>query len=249
MKIRTGCIECVREKTQVDEQDLRLEIRDDGIYSVTCINGHESTVILNHHKYEILFEMGVLALSDGYTREAVSNFAASLERFYEFSIEVFLRNSGVYGSAFEQSWKNLRNQSERQLGAYLILYLNHFSRYEHFGKQPEMFDEKLTKFRNDVIHKGKFPSYEEVIKYSEAVFTYIRNRLVELKDQFSDAVEIVYDKNIANYMMNNNSDGKPLVSWSENTVFRASRPIEEIKELNFLNCIEERKVYRTFYNK
>ncbi|UKS27298.1 hypothetical protein LOZ80_38695 [Paenibacillus sp. HWE-109] len=249
MKIRTSCIECIREKAHRDEQDLRLEIRDDGIYSVTCFNGHESTIVLNHHKYEILFEMGVLALSDGYTREAVSNFAASLERFYEFSIEVFLRNSGVYGSAFEQTWKNLRNQSERQLGAYLILYLNHYSKYELIGKQPEMFDDKLTKFRNDVIHKGKFPSYDEVIKYSEAVFTFIRNHLVDLKGEFSDAVEIVNDKYIANYMMKNNSDGKHLVSWSENTVFRASRPIEEIKELNFLNCIDEKRVYRTFHNK
>ncbi|MCR8633201.1 hypothetical protein [Paenibacillus radicis (ex Xue et al. 2023)] len=184
---------CTRKK-QIVENELLLEMRDDGIYSVSCINGHKSIVVLNHHKYEILFEMGVLALSDGYTREAVSNFAASLERFYEFSIEVFLRNSGVYGSAFEQTWKNLKNQSERQLGAYLMLYLNHFSKYELLGKQPEIFDDKLTKFRNDVIHKGNLPSYDEVIKYSEAVFTYIKNHLIELKDQFSEAVEIVYDK-------------------------------------------------------
>jgi hypothetical protein len=243
MKLRMSCVQCVKEKIHENEQDLLLEIRDDGIYGVTCVNGHHSTVILGHHKYEILFEMGVLALSDGYTREAVSNFAASLERFYEFSIEVLLRNRGLFSSDFDQTWKNLRNQSERQLGAFLILYLNHFT------KPPVMFDEKLTKFRNDVIHKGKFPTYEEVIKYSEAVFIYIKNHLIELKEHFGEALEIVYDKNVTNYIVNNNVNGEYLVSWSENTVFRANRPIEEIKSLDYSLCIEERKQSRTFYNR
>lgn len=243
MKLRMNCVQCIAEKKQEKEQDMLLEIREDGVYTISCSNGHESIIILEHHKYEVLFEMGVLALLDGYSREAVSNFAASIERFYEFSVEVLLRNNNILNNDFDLTWKHLRNQSERQLGAYLILYLNYFKR------PPIMFDEKLIKFRNNVIHKGKFPTYNEVIKYSEAVFTYIKDHLIELKEHYKEALEIVYDKNVTNYIVGNDVNGKYLVSWSENTVFRAIRPIEEIERLEFAKCLEERKERRTFLNR
>ena len=59
-------------------------VSDDGRYEIRCQAGHLSTVFLDNLKFELLFEMGLNALLDGYPRDAVSSFASSLERFYEF---------------------------------------------------------------------------------------------------------------------------------------------------------------------
>ncbi len=57
---------------------------DDGCYIVRCDLGHEAQVYVSNLKFELLFDMGVHAMYDGYPREAVSCFASTLERFYEF---------------------------------------------------------------------------------------------------------------------------------------------------------------------
>ena len=56
------------------------EMLDSGAVFVTCPRGHESAVVYNHHRYEVLFTSGTAALEDGYANEAVSTMAAALER-------------------------------------------------------------------------------------------------------------------------------------------------------------------------
>ena len=90
MIVRLFCPECAvaaAKKLPYAEIEVPVPIArlaDDGRYEVRCQAGHLNTVFLDNVKFELLFEMGLNALIDGYPREAVSSFASSLERFYEF---------------------------------------------------------------------------------------------------------------------------------------------------------------------
>src|SRR3990167_10557440 len=97
-------------------------LNEDGIYEVTCKEGHYSVVFYAHQKFEVLFEMGLLAFNDGYAREAVLNFAASLERFHQFFIEVTLGENKRRIDLFKKYLK----YSERQLGAFFLAYISAF---------------------------------------------------------------------------------------------------------------------------
>lgn len=112
-------------------------------------------------KHEILFEVATHAIVDGYYREAISSFAASLERYFEFFINVI--SIHLPSKEFTIAWKHVASQSERQLGGYIFLYLN------TYGASPQILPQVLTKLRNDVIHRGHIPGRAEAIRFGEAV--------------------------------------------------------------------------------
>jgi hypothetical protein len=129
-----------------------VELRDDGRYEFTCKRGHTTVTVVQQQKFEILFDLGAYAILDGYYREAVASFTSSLERFYEFFIKAYLLDGGIDKSVFDEAWKNVSQQSERQLGAFIFLYCQAFS------EEPSLPRQKYIKFRNEVMHKGKIPN-------------------------------------------------------------------------------------------
>lgn len=167
MKLRISCPNCHEEDSNHIFNFVNVEINDDGVYNIKCNKGHRSIVLTHQPKFEILFDLGAMALLDGYPKEAVSSFAASLERFYEFCIEVILNSKGINYEQYLDTWKLVANQSERQLGAFYFLYLN------EFGEVPIPFSNKQTAFRNKVIHKGYIPKYDEVVEYASSILEYI----------------------------------------------------------------------------
>lgn len=78
MRLRTTCMECFRVDGKPSELANSVELRDDGLYQITCSRGHVTVTAIQEQKFEILFDLGAMALLDGYTREAVSSIAASL---------------------------------------------------------------------------------------------------------------------------------------------------------------------------
>lgn len=72
------------------------------------------------------------------------------------------------------------SQSERQLGAYMFLYLTRFKRPFLTTKEEQTAFLEWSTFRNNVIHKGQFPRRERVIEYAQYVFDLIRERKTEL---------------------------------------------------------------------
>ncbi|KQX69293.1 hypothetical protein [Paenibacillus sp. Root444D2] len=243
MKFNIQCMKCLTEGIK-DENKVQ-ELTDERVYHLTCDAGHETVIIVEHHVYELLFEMGIYALTDGYAREAVANFAAAIERFHEFSINVFAAKSlksTSYMEDFPKSWKELSKQSERQLGAYIMMYLTTFK------KNPELIPQKKIEFRNDVIHKGKFPTLNEATKYANLTFEYIKNKLVEMKKELDDEVTYVHDKNLRDYIIKHSGNGKHIVHWAELMTFRSTRPVEEIEQKTFEESMNQLKQYRSFYN-
>jgi hypothetical protein len=144
---------------------------DDGVYELKCPNGHVYRIALQEQKFEILFDIGLYAILDGYYREAFSAFAAALERFYEFFVTVMAVKYGVEEGAFLSAWKTVSNQTERQLGAFIFTYLLD----RKMG--PRLLNKKSIERRNGVIHKGKFPSRDDAIEFGREVLDLIGSEL------------------------------------------------------------------------
>jgi hypothetical protein len=148
-----------------------------------------SLVTLDNVQLELLFELGINALYDGYAREAISAFSASLERFYEFYWRVVMRYYSVSNEAVTSAWRSLSKQSERQLGAYVAaaLSLN--------GESPNLLDpNNEVRIRNEVIHKGRVPTREESCQFGEVIMNMIRFGLNELREHAPDALAAIYSE-------------------------------------------------------
>ncbi|MGY3620886.1 hypothetical protein [Bradyrhizobium sp. USDA 10063] len=182
MKIPLICSGCMNDNLAFANFIASSELNDSGIYQVRCPRGHESYVVLQQQKFELLFDIGACALVDGYYREAVSSFTSSLERFHEFFIRAVFLQNGATHSDIESIWKHLARQSERQLGAYIALYMR------ECGTMPVLLNSKHNEFRNDVIHRGKIPSRSEAVSYGEAVLGAVRPALSIAKLKFANGV-------------------------------------------------------------
>ncbi|WP_291426717.1 hypothetical protein [Deinococcus sp.] len=163
----------------------RAEFADSSIHDLTCSRcGARYCVLLRKHKFEVLFDLGTRALMDGYAREAVASFAASLERFLEFYVRAFVlersagsgREFGEVAQTFEATWKHVVSQSERQIGMFALAYLL------REGQEPEFLSARAlgSDFRNRVIHRGYLPTREEVEGYAAQVFELIDRLLTRL---------------------------------------------------------------------
>jgi hypothetical protein len=174
MRILKLCTEC-HNNGEVDNAAV-LTITNDNVYNVVCDKGHVQKVSIPHLKHEVLFEFGVSAIVDGYYREAISSFAASLERYYEHFIRVVSQRLST--TSLEDSWKEVKSQSERQLGAYIFLYLY------IFGKRPELLPKPLIELRNESIHKGIIPTKDKAMKFGENVAKLINSGTNNLHEHF-----------------------------------------------------------------
>ena len=177
------------ERASVEVPSPMVRPTDDGCYTVRCELGHEALVYVSNLKFEILFDMGVHALYDGYPREAVSCFATTLERFYEFYWRVAMAHLKVPIAEIDESWRNVAKQSERQLGAYISACLL-------LTNQKATIPNPNThvKFRNRVIHEGYIPTKEEAIEYGDFILGLVRNEISALRDGASEALIETYDR-------------------------------------------------------
>lgn len=162
MRLPLTCFQCFYESSK-PIQKVWVEYQDSNLYEYTCPNGHQAATILKQQKLEILFDIGVNAILDGYYREAVASFASSLERFYEFFIKVKLTHDQINSDAIDKAWKDVSRQSERQLGAFILLYT------QTFGEAPSLLNQNKVNFRNEVIHKGKIPTRSEATEFGQSV--------------------------------------------------------------------------------
>jgi hypothetical protein len=174
MRLLISRYECTLTDEDPREVASYVELRDDAYYEVECRQGHRRSIISTDHKFEVLFESGAMALLDGYTREAVSSFAAALERFYEYWIKAALLAGGTTPAMLDDCWKLVAAQSERQYGAFCMLY------QREYGRPPTVLSNKRVEFRNNVIHRGYIPKRTEVVKYDLDVLMTIVELYAEL---------------------------------------------------------------------
>lgn len=140
------------------------EWNEDGVASGACSKGHAVHAMIQTARHVLLFDMACLALLDGYYREAVGSFAASVERFHEFVVRVLSWERGVSRETFDDIWKAMGSQSERQRGAFVMMY------GLRIGSAVSVPDNEL---RNAVIHKGRIISRAEAMKYGAQCYGHI----------------------------------------------------------------------------
>jgi len=195
MKIPRTCFQCLKEDISSVKVLGFLEWRDDGRYDVTCPKGHRSVIILEEQLFELLYDIGAFAIQDGYYREAVSSFSSSLERFYDFFVKVICIERNIDEEQYQIAWKQVSKQSERQLGAFIFLYLSEFE------KAPNLLSGSKVAFRNEVIHGGKIPTRQEALTFGQAVLELVRPSLIELNDRYSQGMNKVVIRHIQSCQM------------------------------------------------
>lgn len=166
-------------------------IREDGLYKGKCPNGHDLLLATQTLPHEMLFEIALNAIIDGYNREAVSSFAASMERFFEFAIRVIGNKHSVPPNVLADAWKIVAKQSERQLGAYVLLYSL------EFAAVPRLLSSRMMELRNDVVHKGKLPSREEAIGFGKTVHEVVQESVRQLRTTHLDQVNRTLSEHVA----------------------------------------------------
>lgn len=163
------CAECQAELGHPNFQSASSAyLNEDGMLQAKCDKGHKHTSILSNSKHELLSYIAVKALIDGYHREAISSLTSAVERFYEHYIFVIGLANGIEDNELKNSWKLVRNSSERQAGAVAYTSLMEFHR--SFVAIPQ----KQTELRNKVIHKGTIPSRDQVMEYGQAVGQHLK---------------------------------------------------------------------------
>ena len=146
-----------------------------------CSAGHETVAKIPASQFELLFEFGCSALVDGYSREAITCFASSIERFHEFASRFLLAQRGVTREGVDHWWRQVKRQSERQLGSFLALWL------AEFGSEPPVLPQKMVELRNQCVHQGRIPPVGEAKQYGEAVLRAVVGGIVTLRNRFFDS--------------------------------------------------------------
>jgi hypothetical protein len=174
-------------------QFIDVEYQTEALEGV-CPAGHRFSLAIQNLDFEILFEMGAMALLDGYTREAVSSFAAAVERAYMFYVRGILYTVASAKDAYqyplitdrvgiEKLLTAVRHLSERQLGAFVGLWVAN-----ERGEAPVM-PQKSVAFRNDCIHKGIIPARKDTMKYGEEAFGCIEKIVRCMKSKYAKALD------------------------------------------------------------
>ena len=175
MRILAACFQCKKPSL------VYGQLRDSGIVQIICDAGHKSNCVSSLERFEYLFESGLLAYVSGFEREAVSSLSASLERFFEYYVRVISREKEIDHDKFALAWKSLSDQSERQLGAFLLVHLLE-------TREPFVVNGKMVKFRNKVIHKGHIPTLTEVRTYAAFIYDTIMGLRTYLEDVAKETV-------------------------------------------------------------
>ncbi len=192
MRIQVICQECFKNGLEQDKDKTppyipsypywkypTIELDKWPYLEFACEKGHITRLTLSFELYELLFQQATYCIMDGYYREAISTYNAALERFFEYAIEVMMLSDAA-DIDFNKLWKEVSNQSERQLGAFYFLYSL------HFNELPCFLDKHKVALRNQVVHKGKLSTKEEALDFGKYVFDYIKSILHKLREKHPD---------------------------------------------------------------
>ena len=137
----------------------------------------------------------------------------------------------IFEEEFNQTWKLIAKQSERQLGAFAMLW------FIETGTFPGKLSSKMVELRNKVIHQGKIPTYEECLQYGKAVIALISPIHQKILDQFPDAYK---DECFALAKDEGEKSKQPL------TVLSILSPLDTAirQNVGFETCLENLKLHR-----
>jgi hypothetical protein len=241
MRLFMPCMECHKSLTRPSLDFANVEFSDEGRYDLRCSQGHNTTTVIQQQKYEVLFEIGAHAILDGYYREAVSSFTASMERFFEYSLRVIFHHHSNSDSLFQACWRPMAKQSERQLGAYMGMWAS------EWGELPPLLDTKkvgkdsAVAFRNAVIHNGKIPTRSEAVEFGEAILSIVRPAHTKLRS-LKEAVHAITFLHISK---GRNDLSKMISTYSLNTILNGQNALESASNPSLEDSLAALQLQRT----
>jgi hypothetical protein len=214
------------------------------VYEFECPNGHRTTTILRTPKHEVLYAIGANAYLDGYLRESIASFAASLERYYEFALRVIARHKGIEPDEFVAVWNLMSKYSERQYGAFMMAWTLESGKF-YTSISPTQIS-KMIKLRNQVIHEGKLPTADQCMKYGQYVLDIVSPIEKVLHAEYGSAHK---DQCFANFDKVKTTLPEPRTVLSIYSVFEkairddgklepAIKKLEDVRKLNNLHRLE-----------
>ena len=196
MKIKYHCSACFSEAGSDPAHLLSLykstsviEIDTWPFFEVECNQGHKQRFTIGLELYALLFQQATYCIMDGYYREAIGTYNAALERFFEYAIEVIAMKQYPQMN-FEEFWKTVRNQSERQLGIFYFVWSS------YFNEKPILLQNKKVELRNNVIHKGILATKNDAMEFGEYIFDYIKKVNKQISENLGAELSIFESRRI-----------------------------------------------------
>lgn len=180
MRMRVHCHHCAETVKPATSKIVRFT--ELGAYDYTCVAGHRSIVYLQGSRYHILAEIALQAIVDGYYREAITSFTACLERFYQFYSACVFRQHEKKAS-FDEAWKTVSKQSERQFGMFLGLFTLENDR------APPTLSGRQVEFRNKVTHQGYIPDEKATISFGQDVINIIQPIIYDMWKKYKEVMQ------------------------------------------------------------
>lgn len=189
MKTFAMCMQCQIDLWRPSYEAFMADYFDDGIARIECSAGHKTALMMQSQKFEMLLDSGATALLEGFTLEACASFAAALERLYEFGLRVAFAGRNMPDDLFDGMFSEMARQSERQLGAFLLLHALEFG--SAYKPKPS-----IATFRNAVIHKGVIPTVEDAREFCSDVYEAIYSLVGTIRTKYGDGIRSVVMKEL-----------------------------------------------------
>lgn len=193
MKMFTCCAECMKMNLGSKVSSGIGNLNEEGYIDFTCKYGHHSNIFLQEFKFEYLFYQAIKHFVIAEYEESVMLFANSLERFYEFFIKLYARKMTHDDEYIDKSLIKTLKFSERQLGAFNLLY------FIIFKEAPPKLSEKKVNLRNNVVHNGKLILEEEAFEFGNEVYKIITSTITKIKNKDKNIISIETDARIKNF--------------------------------------------------
>ncbi len=211
MKIRHYCTKC---KNYEQEEILSISsIPQDFTVRVKCKEGHNQIIYLANPLYSLLFDNSIIAFKSNNYRSSIFEAASALERFFEHVIRVLIIPHKEIGNMekaiqYNAAWKLIKNMSERQLGAFIMLF------HKTTNQLPVLLKEKLINLRNNTIHKGYLPLEEEALQFLRSVYDLIQTNRSIIRPHDEDAFWLLEQRVDFENLSNPNDDPEETIEYS-----------------------------------
>lgn len=202
------CISC----EGLNKEWYQIDITNELYYEFVCINGHLNAFSMQSEKFELFLIHGLTSYNNDQRMETIFKLNLALEEFHKFCIKIFLRKNNISFSNIAETYKKIVKRSEQINGAFYSLYLN------AFDCVPDDFMERMSNFRNKLIHNGYFPTKSETDKYAKDVFNYIKQIINKLKKEHQAEIwDVIAQRVIANNKKGVVSNLTPLLLENDGT--------------------------------
>ncbi|MEZ2410529.1 hypothetical protein AB6806_27410 [Bosea sp. RCC_152_1] len=229
MRLFLPCPTCAKDS---DGTAYGLPFSESNIYSFRCHRGHEITVGLVAVRFEVLFEIGMQALVDGYYREAVMTFSTALERFYEFYVRLIWEARGIDAATRKDLWGQVAKQSERQLGLFAATFLL------DTGQMPPLLPQTMVSLRNDLVHKGDITDQASATTFGQVVADLVHPALHEAVGKHKEAAATMHRQHCENVLAAHGRRPADFAWWAE--AFPVSRVRADKDPINVAAEVQRR---------